>query len=515
MRRRSPAPGLAGPITWLVLGFLLICAGCRPASLTATPTLWEAPTSEPAPAPSPAAWLSEQALAMRPGYAEELADLAHAPCYDLQADISPEQRTVQASLHITYTNAGASALSELPLRLYANLPYRQGRLDILRAERDGRPVTFDYAVERTAVWLTLAPALAPGQTAHIALTYRLAVPESAPDGYQELVARDGIMSLAGMVPLIPARRDGAWDLDLPEPYGDALFAETALFRFQLTLPRPMVAAATGSRVEERSNAKAGTRTDTYVSGPARDIMVALSPYFQAESRSVEDITVRSYFLPEDRTAGVEALRLAADGLRQFQEWFGAYPYRELELVETPLLAAGMEYPGIISLGRHIYQGDQSRRLPWVVLHEVAHQWWFGLVGNDQLREPWLDEALANYSAWLYFERTAGQQEAAALFRELFEEPARPFQETDRDLPINLPVAAYPRDAYGPVVYDKGALFLHALRQEMGDEAFFAFLRGYAERFRYRIATAGDFLALAQTYTPHPLAPFFAEWGFVK
>ncbi|MBC7241907.1 MAG: M1 family metallopeptidase [Anaerolineae bacterium] len=513
MRTRRPALGLAGPITWLVLGFLLICAGCRPASPTATPTLWETPASEPTFAPLPAAWLSEQTLAMRPGYAEELADLVHATCYDLRADISPAQRTVQASLHITYTNAGASSLSELPLRLYANLPYRQGRLDILRAERDGRPITFEYAVERTAVWLTLAPALAPGQTAHIALTYRLVVPESAPDGYQELVARDGIMSLAGMVPLVPARRDGAWDLDLPEPYGDALFAETALFRMQLTLPDNMVLSGTGTRVEERRHA--GTRTETYVSGPARDIMVALSPYFQAESRSVGDITVRSYFLPEDRTAGVEALRLAADGLRQFQEWFGAYPYRELELVETPLLAAGMEYPGIISLGRHMYQGDQSRRLPWVVLHEIAHQWWFGLVGNDQLREPWLDEALANYSAWLYFERTAGQQEAAALFQEIFEEPARRLLEEGRDLPINLPVAAYPRDAYGPVVYDKGALFLHALRQEMGDEAFFAFLRGYAERFRYRIATAGDFLALAQTYTPHPLDPFFVEWGFVK
>ncbi len=207
--------------------------------------------------------------------------------------------------------------------------------------------------------------------------------------------------------------------------------------------------------------------------------------------------------------------MAADGLRQFQQWFGPYPYRELDVVETPLLAAGMEYPGLISLGRHMYTGERSRRLPWVVLHEVAHQWWFGLVGSDQLREPWLDEALANYSAWLYFERTAGEEEASALFREAFEEPAQRLRDEEKDLPIFLPVADYPRDIYGPAVYAKGALFLHALRQEMGDEAFLAFLRDYADRFRYRAAEGTDFLALAQAHARHPLDAFLADWGFVK
>ncbi len=215
---------------------------------------------------------------MRPSFAGELLVLPHPTLYDLEVHILPEQHTVEARLHITLTNAGDSPLTELPLRLFANLPYRQGRLDILSAERDGRPLAFDYAVERTAAWLRLAPALEPGQAARITLTYRLVVPESAPEGYQELVARDGIMSLAGMVPIIPARRDGVWDTDLPAPYGDVLFAETALFRLRLTTPNGMVLAATGTRVEERRNTR--TRTETYISGPARDVMAALSPLYQ-------------------------------------------------------------------------------------------------------------------------------------------------------------------------------------------------------------------------------------------
>lgn len=510
---RKSARRLAGGLAGLALALLLACAGCRPANPTVAPTPWVTSTEASASTPLPAEWQSEQALAMRPGFAGELQNLPHPTLYDLEAHILPEQRTVEARLHITFTNGGVSSLTELPLRLFANLPYRQGRLDILGAERDGRPLAFDYAMERTAAWLKLTPALAPGQAARITLTYRLTVPESAPEGYQELVAHDGIMSLAGLVPIIPAQRDGIWDTDLPAPYGDVLFAETALFRLKLTMPNAVTAAGTGTRVEEQRNIS--TRTEIYVSGPARDVMVVLSPLYQAESQTVEDILVRSYFLPEDRTAGALAGRLAADGLRQFQQWFGPYPYRELDVMESPLLAAGMEYPGLISLGRHMYTGEQSRRLPWVVLHEVAHQWWFGLVGSDQLREPWLDEALANYSTWLYFERTATEEEASTLFREVFEEPAQRLREDGRDLPISLPVADYPRDAYGPAVYAKGTLFLHALRQEMGDEAFFAFLRDYADRFRYRAAGAEDFLALAQAYTAHPLDTLLAEWGLEK
>lgn len=505
--------GLAGGAAWLILALLLICAGCRPAEIPATPALQTTLVQKPALSPLPAEWRSEQALAMRPECAGELPGLPHPALYDLEAHILPEQRTVETRLRVTYTNAGGSPLSELPLRLFANLPYRQGRLDILIAQQNGRPLSFHYAVERTVVWLTLTPALEPGETEGISLTYRLVVPESAPDGYQELVARDGIISLAGLVPLIPARRNGVWDTDLPAPYGDVLFAETALFRLKFTLPRSMIMAATGTRVEQHVHN--GLQEITYITGPARDVMVALSPLYQAERQEVGDISVRSYFLPEDRTAGVLAAQLAADGLRLFQQWFGPYPYREFDVVETPLLAAGMEYPGIISLGRHMYQAEQSRRLPWVVLHEVAHQWWFGLVGSDQLREPWLDEALANYSAWLYFEHTAGDEEASVLFREVFEKPAQRLRDEGRDLPIDLPVAEYPQDAYGPAVYAKGALFLHALRQEMGDEAFFALLRDYAARFRYRTAASQDFLALAQAHAHHSLDVFLADWGFVK
>ncbi|MGQ9517333.1 MAG: M1 family metallopeptidase [Anaerolineae bacterium] len=504
--------GLAGWIAWLILALMLICAGCRPAEILATPALQDTPVQEPTPSPLPAEWQNEQALAMRPEFAGELRRLSHLTLYDLAAHILPEQRAVAARLQITYTNTGNSPLAELPLRLFANLPYRQGRLDILSAQRNGRPLSFHYGMERTVAWLTLAPALNPGEIADISLTYQLVVPESAPDGYQELVARDGIISLAGLMPLVPARRDGVWDTDLPAPYGDVLFAESALFRLKFTLPRSMTLASTGTRVEQF--VYDNSQEITYVSGPARDVMVALSPLYQVESQEVEDIAIRSYFLPEDRTAGGLAAHLAADGLRVFQQWFGPYPYRELDVVETPLLAAGMEYPGIISLGRHMYQAEQSRRLPWVVLHEVAHQWWFGLVGNDQLREPWLDEALANYSAWLYFEHTAGE-EAPALFREVFERPAQRLRDEGRDLPIDLPVAEYPRDAYGPAVYAKGALFLHALRQEMGDEAFFSFLRDYAARFRYRTATSQDFLALAQAHAQHPLDALLAKWEFVK
>ncbi len=142
-----------------------------------------------------------------------------------------------------------------------------------------------------------------------------------------------------------------------------------------------------------------------------------------------------------------------DALTLYSRLFGPYPYQELDVVETPARAGGIEYPTLVVISDRLYTGHP--RLEWVVAHEVAHQWWYGMVGSDQVDEPWLDEALTQYTTLLYHEFLYGPDTAAGILKDDFQANYDRLVKEGNDMPAGLPVAAYPRDLYSPVVYRKG------------------------------------------------------------
>ncbi len=88
-------------------------------------------------------------------------------------------------------------------------------------------------------------------------------------------------------------------------------------------------------------------------------------------------------------------------MKSYDQRIGAYPFSELDVVATPTSAGGIEYPGLVVIADSLYKEDTTFR-EVVVAHEVAHQWWYSLVGNDQIDEPWLDEAFAQFTTALYY-----------------------------------------------------------------------------------------------------------------
>jgi len=133
------------------------------------------------------------------------------------------------------------------------------------------------------------------------------------------------------------------------------------------------------------------------------------------------------------------------------------------------------------------------------------------VGNDQVDEPWLDEALTQYSTLLYFEDRYGAELAAELLEQVFRQPYEELVESGRDAPVGLPVAAYSGEDYGPVVYRKGPLYFHALRQEVGDENLWAILQMYFTLSRYDIATPEDWLAAVEAVTGDEHRALYERW----
>jgi aminopeptidase N len=145
------------------------------------------------------------------------------------------------------------------------------------------------------------------------------------------------------------------------------------------------------------------------------------------------------------------------------------------------------------------------QMRFIVAHETAHEWWHALVGNDPVREPWLDEALATYSVAVYAGDVDGPAAAQATVASFRAQAGGSDDITASALNYRT-WAAY----RGPVYY-QGALFFHALRLDMGDDAFYAMLRQYVNEHRFGIATTRDLTAMAEQYAGRELDSLFIRW----
>jgi aminopeptidase N len=179
-----------------------------------------------------------------------------------------------------------------------------------------------------------------------------------------------------------------------------------------------------------------------------------------------------------------------------------------------MLAKGMEYPGIVAISQELYDPQaivmglpSEIILESTVAHETAHQWFYNVVGNDQVDEPWLDEALVQYATGLYYEDVYGEA-SAEEYRESWDSL---WDLVDRvDIPIGLPSGAYTDEEYQPIVYGRGPLFFMQLAEKLGPE-FDGFLREYYESHKWGIGTAEAFRQEAEECCQCDLTALFEEW----
>lgn len=361
------------------------------------------------------------------------------------------------------------------------------------------------SVEPTAVFIPLRHDHL--KTFSISLSFETTIPPFPGHAYGVFSAAPTSISLAQGYPILCAH-DGDWIVEPIFPWGDWVVADVADYSVEILVPEGWEAVTSG--VEEGSSGATVARGENL-----REFMFVLidpKAYAIAEEE-VGGIPVRSYFLSDHREAGEEALRVTVDALKLYEDLFGPYPFPELEVVEVPLTgAAGAEYPGLI-LASEAHYGEFLRRpdglfFPMIFAHEVAHQWWYAQVGSDQVREPWVDEALATFTSGLYFERI-GREEVLRYWQETY----RLGKERNPKATVFDPLWSFPDgEGYGGIVYSGGALMLQEIRERMGDDSFFGALRKYLEAFRWRIARGEDLLVLLRSESRFPIDDILSKWS---
>jgi aminopeptidase N len=276
----------------------------------------------------------------------------------------------------------------------------------------------------------------------------------------------------------------------------------------------MTVITSGSTVA--MNTQGSEKTWHVVGAPMRDFDIDLSAILQLSSMQVGEVTVNSYYLPQDESAGKNALKWASGALSVYEKRIGPYPFKELDVVETPTTAGGIEYPGLVVIADELYrQPEQRNYFEFAVAHEVGHQWWYAQVGDDQVNTPWMDESFVQYTTLIYFQDTYGAGVANQILTRTFQDQYDRAKRESEDKPIGLPVAAYTERGYEEIVYGKGPLFFEAVRKQVGDDSFYKFMQTYYQRFKYQVAKPEDILDTINEVSGQNVKPLYDQWVLGK
>ena len=438
-------------------------------------------------------------------------DLAKASVYHIDLVIPPDFGRLEGREWIRYTNQEESPLEEIYLQLFPNTAGGSTTVSALFVGDDA--VGSVPAYLNSAVRVSLPETLAPGRSITVQVDFSVEVGREMAGNYGLFGYFEGFLVLDGFYPVIPAYDDEGWNVQDPPPNGDVTHLDASFYRVRVTAPEYLTLVASGGEIERDHVGR--NQVVTLAAGPARDFYLAAGPDLEKAVARVGETVINSYTPGRQREGGELALEVARDALALFEENLGPYPYREFDLIATPMQALGVEYPGMTAVSLAMYDLESVVEgvpapimLEGTVVHEVAHQWFYNIVGNDQVDEPWLDEALAQYLTGLYYRQIHGDQ-AERSYRQSW--TSRWNRIGDELIPIGLSTGAYTSEEYSPIVYGRGPLFLAALEDQMGRQTFAEFLKDYARTFRWGIATGEDFRVLAEQHCRCDLSAMFAAW----
>ncbi len=446
--------------------------------------------------------------ALRPAFVGDLAQasLAGATRYVLDVTVTFENSraaTLAGSVQIRYTNRTDAALDEVYLMLWPNHPTQYlGSLALGRVTVAGAAV--DPVLEQAglAARVPLAAPLAPGAQVELSAEFT-AEARGGLEGGARYGLSNGVLLAPSFYPMIPRLVDGVWQIEPAPVGGDTTNSDTSFYAWRVTAPAALTVAATGTVID--STATADSQTQVLITGPVRDLALVVGPLERTE-RLVDGITVSTYLLGEHVGEAEQMLDQAEAQILNLQDKVGPYPFTELDIVDAPGAFGGIEYPALIFIG--VVDGGFYEQAN---VHEVGHQWFYSLIGDDQLREPWLDEAAASYTEVLYAEQVYGAGAAQSALDNFW---FYVLSAENPELPIGLAIADYPSsNEYALLVYGKGALFFNALRRELGDEVFFDFLRNYYDTYKYGFATSAGYQAVAEETCGCELDELFNLWVF--
>lgn len=470
------------------------------------------------------------------------ASTAHAQArevasYQIQVRLEPAAKRLLGSERVTFLNDTSRPVQELYLHLYPNAfsgPNTTFMRESPSAARQaaGRQAATENAwgemvvsalrlssgwdllpqstVDETIMRVPLPEPLGSGQSLQLEAEFTVKLPW--------LIARMGYQgdtfTIAQWFPKLAALTERGW---IAHQYhaNSEFFADFGSYEVEITLPERYLVGASGVPVGERANGD-GTRSLTFSAPSVHDFAWVASPRFREAWGKAGDTDIRLLYPPEHEDRKDRFLGAAVAALESFGRWFGPYPYPRLTVVDVPEEAgAGMEYPTLVTVSSTDPPIPGLLLEEEVTVHEIGHQWWYGMVASNEFEEAWLDEGFTTYSTRKLMEKLYGKEASMGNFLGLqvggLAYNRGRYLETARlDPVVQDSWKFYSHASYASNVYSKADLVLGTLEGYLGSETMGEVLRRYFQRYAFRHPTTEDFLGVVQEVSGQGFDRFFQQ-----
>ncbi|RKD28763.1 M1 family metallopeptidase [Thermohalobacter berrensis] len=454
-------------------------------------------------------------------------DIEKIDNYDIDVEFYPEEKKYFGKQKVIYFNKENIPLDKVYFHVYPNAfrkketapflfddfesaypeGFKPGYMDIKKVKVDGKDATFSIEGEdSTILKISLGKQLKPGEKTEIYMEYTGVLPPCRDRfGYGERTYNFG-----NWYPIAVVYDDEGWNLDPYYRIGDPFYSDVNNYTVTITVPKDMVIASSGNiKSEKINNDKKIWEIEAKL---MRDFAWVGSKYFTKVEKKVDNTLVNVYLLEKDREINDFAVEVSCDSIDIFNDAFGEYPYGQYSVVETSF-PSGMEYPGIVFIGEKYYNKNYKNYLEVVIAHETGHQWWYGVVGNDEVDEAWLDESITSYSEVIYVNEKYGDNSAENYYKnstEAYYESRKAVIQANENIVKPLDEFNGWND-YGPLVYSKGAMFIHEIRERYGEKVLYEILRNYYGKYKFLNATTEDFIKICEEVTGDDFEQLVKEW----
>jgi hypothetical protein len=349
--------------------------------------------------------------------------------------------------------------------------------------------------DKTVFRIPLPKPLPPGEFVAVQMDFEAQLPTPP---FARTGAKEEYFMVGQWFPKVGVYIDGEWNCHQFHGHSE-FFADFGVYNVRMTVPAENVVGATGVEVSVTKN-EDGTATHFYHAEDVHDFAWTSSPEFVEFKGNAHDVDFRVLMQPDHLGQGPRHLKAAVLAVEYFQHWYGDYPFPNLTIVDPrrgAMGSGGMEYPTLITAGTHYGMPDGIRLPESAIIHEFAHNYWYGMLASNEFEESWMDEGMTSFGeAEIMNDAYGPQGDFVDLFGiELSMEEGRrsPYLTLhDRDMVIRRAWEFYSRGSYGVNSYSKPALILATLRNYLGEEMFGEIMRTYFERWKFKHPKSQDF-----------------------
>ena len=482
--------------------------------------------------------------------------------YRIEVDLDPVNKTVKGHEILTWNNPSQEAVQDFCFHLYLNA-FRNNRSTFIREGRfrslwswedeipedywgftrvesvrvlpSGQEVTgLDYthpdddnSEDRSVLMVHVDEPLPPGE----AIQFRIDFESKLPRGTRRTGWAEDYFFMAQWFPKIGVLEENGWNCHQYHRSTE-YFADFGVYDVSLTVPEDYVVGATGKRMSDEESPD-GRRTYRYYQEDVHDFAWTASPRF-LERRQVftdpvlPEVEITLLLLPEHEHLEERYFTATDHALRYYGRWFGAYPYETITVVDPAYRSAsgGMEYPTFLTGGTNFWAPANVLRPEGVTVHEVGHQWWYGMSASNEFEESWLDEGLNSWSESRVQKYTYSPSRYMVRFF-----GGIPFVVDSLEIPFETAsLAAVRRSGQSDVMtrrgweyrdntsyrtnsYSKPEMILWTLERWLGEETMLEAIRAFFQRYRFQHPTTQDFIDTFNEVAPQDLSWFFEETFF--